>query len=299
MRKTLALALALLLAPSFGAAQECVDAVPLDPAARLSSELRVAYRAVEAPVPFDVQKATLDDLLRRVRKRARERRDDPSLPKYVVMLDIDNTSFVPTARAHAGLTRIAQVWGIAEASDPSSFDLLPHYSKEGFLRWAEETGMRAKYPNLDWPRVYNTYYGATWVDSLDGTETLVPGLRELARRVSRDGGVLVFNTGRRESDRATTEETLRKNGIPNPKVTMKPNGWNGTTAAWKVKALDEIREKWGEPLALVDETLANHDAMAAAHPEIVRVAISIPGFTTEMSKEALDAEPRRISTYER
>ncbi len=270
-------------------------------APRLAGDLREArsWRAGEAPVPFEIQKATLDEILRRVRARARQRRADPALPKLVVMLDLDNTSFVPTARAHAGLQRIAAVWNIAEAADPDSFDLLPHYSKAGFLQWAERTGLKARYPGLDWNAVYNTYYGATWVDALDATETLVPGLIEFARSVSRAGGVLVFNTGRRESDRAVTERTLRENGLRRPKVTMRRNGFSGSTADWKVMAVDEIRAKWGEPVAFFDETPVNHAAMNAAYPEILGVRVSIPGFTTEMTDEALSAAPWRVSTYQR
>jgi hypothetical protein len=293
------LVLGLLLLPAFAAAQECVDA-PAAPVV-LSAEIRAArsFRAGEAPVPFEVQKATLDGLLREIGARARERREDPTLPKYVVMIDLDNTSFVPTARVHAGLEAVAEKYGIPELEDPSDLDLLPHYSRDGFLAWATESGLRAKYPSVNWVGAYYEYYDANWQPENDGTETLVPGLAEFSRRVSRSGGVVVFNTARKESQRAVTEETLRKNGIPNPKVTMKPNNWNRTSAAWKVKAVDEIRAKWGEPIALIDETAKNREAMTAAFPNVAGVAISIPGFTTEMSKEELDAEPLRISTYER
>lgn len=291
------LVLGLLLLPTFAAAQECVDV----PAAPLSAEIRAArsFRAAEAPVPFEVQKATLDGLLREIGARARERREDATLAKYVVMIDLDNTSFVPTTRVHAGLEAVAAKYGIPELEDPSDLDLLPHYSRDGFLTWATESGLRAKYPNVNWVGAYYDYYDANWQREHDGTETLVPGLKEFARRVSRSGGVVVFNTARRESQRAVTEETLRKNGISNPKVTMKPNNWRSTSAAWKVKAVDEIREKWGEPIALIDETAKNREAMTAAFPNVAGVAISIPGFTTEMSKDELDAEPLRISTYER
>ncbi len=303
MRKTLALLLLALAAfvPALAAAQECVD-VPADGAARLSAEIEAArsFRAGEAPVPFEVQKKTLDELLRRVRRRARDRKEDPTLPKLVVMMDLDNTSFVPTARVHAGLKAVAAKYGIAELADPSTLELLPHYSREGFVTWAEKSGLRAKYPSVPWGGgAYYEYYEANWQRDLDGTETLVPGLKEFVRRVSRDGGVVVFNTARRESQRESTVATLRSNGIKNPKVTMKPSNWSGTSASWKVKAVDVIREKWGEPAALIDETAKNREAMTGAFPDVLGVAISIPGFTTEMSDAELEAEPFRISTYER
>ena len=39
--------------------------------------------------------------------------------------------------------------------------------------------------------------------------------------------------------------------------------------------------------------------MTAAFPDVMGVAISIPGFTTEMSDDELAAEPWAISTFER
>jgi hypothetical protein len=218
------------------------------------------------------------------------------------MLDLDNTVFVPTARVHAGFDRIANQYGIVEVSEAQrgNLDLLPHYSKPGFLAWAEKSGIRAKYPNLDWNKVYNSFNGASWNGALDGTETVVPGIDKFVRRVSQSGGVVVFNTGRRESQRGITEETLRKNGIANPKVTMKPtSGFSGSTAEWKVEAAKNIRETWGEPIALIDETKVNRDLMIETFPDLMPVAISIPGFTTEMTDDELAAEAWRISTYER
>lgn len=285
-------------AQTFG---ECVDA-PSDSIAALTADLLAArsFRAGEAPVPFTKQKATLDEILRKMRRRQRERKDDPSLPKLVVMVDLDNTSFIPTKRVHAGLRRIASEYGISEVADPTALDLLPHYSKPGFLAWAEKTGLRAKYPDLNWNTVYTKFNGASWVSQYDGTETLNAGLPQFARKVSQAGGVIVFNTARRESQRAVTEATLKAGGIPNPKVTMKPNsGFSGSSAEWKVVAANEIRETWGEPIALIDETAVNHEAMEAAFPEIMDVSISIPGFTTEMTDDELAAEEWAISTFER
>lgn len=290
----------LLFASVAAQAQVCVETP--DVTGTLAADVRgaVSYRAGEAPVPFTKQKATLDEILRRMRRRQEERKSDPTLPKLVVMIDLDNTSFVPTARVRAGLARIASQYGIVEAADPDSFDLLPHYSKPGFLAWAEKTGLRANYPALDWNLVYSSYNGASWNVALDGTETLTPGLVKFARRVSQNGGVVVFNTGRRETKRVATEETLKKGGIANPKVTMKPDsGFPGSTAEWKVEAAKKIGETWGEPIALVDETAINHDTMKATFPDMMGVAINLPGYTTEMTDDELAAEPWAISTFER
>jgi hypothetical protein len=300
VRKTLLLAFVAFL-PAISLAQECVD-VPSDAAAVLTADLLAArsFRAGEANVPFAKQKKTLDEILRRMGARQRERKDDPSLPKLVVMIDLDNTSFVPTERVHAGLRRIANQHGIVEVADPSALDVLPHYSKDGFLAWADELGLRTKYPNLNWSQVYTHFNGSSWVGNLDGTETLTPGLVKFARRVSQSGGVVVFNTARRESQRAITEQTLRNGGIPNPKVTMKPNsGFSGSSAEWKVVAAKKIEETWGQPIALIDETAVNHVEMNATYPDMLDVAISIPGFTTEMTADALAAREWAVSTFER
>lgn len=301
--RTLLLSLTALLAlvPALAGAQECAE-VAGDSAAVLTRDLLAArsFRAGEAPVPFTKQKAALDEILRRMRRRQKERKDDPSLPKLVVMVDLDNTSFLPTERVHAGLRRIANLYGIAEVADPAALDLLPHYSKPGFLAWAEKTGLIAKYPGLDWNTVYTKFNGASWVSQYDGTETLNAGLPAFARKVSQAGGVIVFNTARRESQRAVSEATLRAGGIPNPKVTMKPtSGFSGSSAEWKVVAANEIRETWGEPIALVDETAVNHEAMLAAFPDLMDVRISIPGFTTEMSDDELAGYEWAVSTFER
>ena len=123
---------------------------------------------------------------------------------------------------------------------------------------------------------------------------------KFARRVSQSGGVVVFNTARRETQRAMTEQTLKNGGISNPKVTMKPNsGFSGSSAEWKVEAANCIRATWGEPIALIDETEVNHDTMEAAFPDMMGVSISIPGYTTEMSDADLAAETWAVSTFER
>lgn len=293
---------ALLFAFSLSAqAQVCEDA-PSDAASALSADIRgaVSYRAGEAPVPFVKQKATLDEILRQMRARQKERKTDPSLPKLVVMIDLDNTGFTEMARVNAGLARIANQFGITEVADPSALELFPHYSKDGFFTWADKLELRTKYPNLNWNQVYTAYNGSSWAPSLDGTETLTPGLVKFARNVSQSGGVVVFNTARRESQRVTTVATLKKGGIANPKVTMKPNsGFSGSSAAWKVEAAKKIQDTWGEPIALIDETAVNRVAMTAAFPDVMGVAISIPDFTTEMSDDELAAETWAISTFER
>ena len=132
-------------------------------------------------------------------------------------------------------------------------------------------------PNLNWNQVYTSFNGASWNGALDGTETLTPGLVAFARRVSQSGGVVVFNTARRESQRAITVQTLKNGGIANPKVFMKPNsGFSGSSAEWKVVAANKIRDEWGEPIALIDETAVNRATMKAAFPDMMGVAISIP-----------------------
>lgn len=249
-------------------------------------------------VPADVQRDTLAEILSRVYDHKMARAEDPTLPRAVVILDIDYTAMLHTHRTEEALRRVGGRYGITELADPTSLPLLPTYDGDGFQRWVDALGLREKYPDLDWQKFQRDALGAEWASDLRNSETITPGLHEFLRRVKYTGGTVVFLTGRKEGEREDVAGLLAEAGIDVP-LYMKSS--SKKTPEWKASMVAAIEAEHGEVVAVVDDMKDNRDAIIGALPgrDVLDVPIAVPGFTTDITPDELDASPWRISTFER
>lgn len=285
--------------PAF--AQPVSDCAPDAPAPALSSfsdALDAASTAVRSPrIPLAEQDAVLEGLIADVRRRRDERRVDPDLPRYVIQVDLDFTVFMPVEGTRRALRVVGERHGVAELLQPELLAELPHYHKQAFFRFLDDNGdLRARYPAVDWEKAFRDFSGASWAAMDDGVESFTPGIVRFVNRVRANGGSVVFNTGRRESTRAHTMDALLRAGIRHPQLFMKQGG--GDTAAEKARIQEEIRARYGETIAIIDDVSDNREAVAGAVPGAKEIAIAVPGFNNELSWEEFDAEAFRISTFE-
>lgn len=252
----------------------------------------------EAAVPADVQEATLAEVLSRVYEHTRARAEDPSKPKAVVVLDIDYTAMMHVTRTERALVRLAERYDIEELREPATLPILPTYEKEGFLRFVDSLDLRTKYPDVDFDDVHRDFSRASWTPDVARSETITPGLHEFLRRVKYTGGTVVYLTGRREREREDLLAVFAAAGIENPNLVLKDNSMR--TPAFKASKVAEIEATYGEIVAVIDDMKDNRDAiLAATGPDAMEVPIAVPGFTTDITPEALDASPFRLSTFER
>ena len=283
-----------------GALSETLRALP--DAARSAPEgarVRSAPQRL-ATVPADVQRDTLAKILSRVRQRTNERQIDPTLPKAVVVLDVDYTAVMHIRRSEEAIRRVAERYAIEALANPAELPLLPTYEDAGFQRWVDEMGLREAYPEVDWEEFADDVSGASWSSDLRRTEVVTPGLVELIRRVKYTGGKVVFLTGRRSSERDDVLAVLEAGGVKNPNLITKSS--SKKTPVWKAERVPEIEAAYGEIVAVIDDMKDNRDAIVGALPperDVMSVPIAVPGFTTDITPEELEASEWRVSTLER
>lgn len=285
----------------FGAsAQEC-PAPAVEPAIEEVSRV-LRYRSTPARVPREVQDATLMGLLERVSAMSKARREDPSQPKAVIQLDLDFTCFMPLDGQKKAFKKIGEKYGIPEFLTPETLPVFPSQKKAAWVNFLEESGLQAKYPNAPWSDIYRDFNSQSWFNLKAGTEEMTPGLARFVRRVKARGGIVLFNTARDEDMREVTEGVLKRNGIKNPIVLMKPQG-GSATPKHKAETQPGIAANYGRTIAFIDDIGENREAVHEAlvdlgYGDALSMPIAVPGFTNEEEWADFDAHPERISTYE-
>lgn len=298
-RPLLAFFLALAL-PSSALAQSCpAEVTPL--AEALGSIPAPSFRdgGTRLPsVPEDVQRDSLAAVLSRVRANTTARAADRTKPRGVVVVDLDYTVFMHIRRTEEALRRAGANWGIEELEDPGALPLLPTYESNGFQRWVDLVGLREKYPDLDWDEFQDDVSGLSWSSDLTRSEVITPGVIEFLRRVKYTGGRVVFLTSRRASESDDMRWVLEQAGIADPILIAKTG--NMSSPKWKASKIPGIEAEYGEVVAVIDDMKDNRDAIReVAGEDVLDVAIAVPGFTTDITPEELEATPLRISTFER
>jgi hypothetical protein len=261
-------------------------------------------------VTVAVQLRTLRLLFLQVRK-AFEAQTNP-----VIEVDVDLTAVMPVHRTRRALAVAGEAAGIDVFVKPESLPILPGYSDEAWVAFVRQMDLETKYPNIRWtdggrgpnkmpggpfPVFHEAYWTTEWI----ADDTPTPGLGAFVHRIREVGGEVVFISGRWLPEHVqATLASLRRAGISKPNLvigndrhpTLVPSESALSDVQVKVLHQDAIRTTYGLPVAIIDDRMANRDAVIAANdPTMLGIGVCIPGFTYD---PVSDSERHRISTFE-
>ncbi|MEV0696358.1 hypothetical protein AB0I53_00335 [Saccharopolyspora sp. NPDC050389] len=226
------------------------------------------------------QHEILSRVIRLVRARNARCRHDPGLPRPLVVVDLDFCALHPKHRVGEALRRLGETHGIDEFADPARLDVLPGLYRPGWRPFLAANGLLARYPELEWDALYAEYRrNVPWHREALSTDDLAPGLVGFVRDLEQAGGRVVWLTGRRHRMRAATEEVLARHGLGHLDLRTTDDGPVTGIAGQKVAALHDMPGH--ELVAAFDDSAANRDALQAAFPAAVVVAVRPPGFTVD------------------
>lgn len=246
------------------------------------------YKAKSPIITDEKQRKTFELLDLKVS----EFRDNGAVP--VIEMDLDLTTFIPYERTVLALRAAGDKYQIAEFKNPV-FDLLPGYTREAWVNFISRNKLTEKYPSLRWmgekdgkdgDSVYASFHTAFWNTDYLEYDTLTKGLSNYIRRMQKMGAIVVFVSGRwKEEQIEPTKYVLKKGGLEDiPLMIGNPrhDGENPISDS-QIKALhqEEIRKKYGMPVAIIDDRKENREAVCAANPkcEMLSISCSISGFT--------------------
>lgn len=234
----------------------------------------------------------------------------------VVEIDLDLCALRPAYRTRRALETVGNEFGIPEFLEPRCIDPLPGYSDEAWLAFLDALDLECRHPRLIWKTdgrasrapgtPFGRFHALYWTVDWMVEDSPTPGLGAFVHLVEREGGRVVFLSGRwLDEHRAPTLRALRRAGIPDPQLVI-GNPWHPTLVADPAEAVSDARIKaWhqqvilrdhGQPVAIVDDRQGNRDAVVRALPGCpLSIAIAIPGFTCDPA--TLEA-PLRLSTFE-
>ncbi len=261
-------------------------------------------------VSREEQSRALKAVLERVAELARHGK------KALVQVDLDLTALMPVERTVAALKSVGRKLGVPELENARSLPMLPGYTTGAFDTFLRETGLREKYPHLEWGEtgsseragtrysrtsLYSQFREAYWYGGGSRetgyvgleTDAATPGLADFVRRVREAGGEVVFNSGRGEQAETGTLEALRRAGIDSPHLLIgaRPGMDGGQVKALRQAQLSEL----GRTVAVIDDRKRNREDLSAEAPDALFIAVAVPGFTAESATREADW---RISTFE-
>ncbi|NKW96565.1 hypothetical protein [Bacillus toyonensis] len=150
--------------------------------------------------------------------------------------------------------------------------------------------------------VYSVFHIAFWSTNWLEEDVLTEGLLNFISEIKNRGAIPIFISGRWEEEQfEPTREVLKRNGIKNPILIIGKPIQNGkealSDAENKAMRQKEIREKYGKPIAFIDDRLENRIAVCKANSDIdmLSIGISLPGFTYD---EEITGVQNKISTFE-
>ncbi|RJO78446.1 hypothetical protein D5S18_06065 [Nocardia panacis] len=234
------------------------------------------------------QDAVLRQVLDRVTERAVARRRDPGLSPATVLIDLDFCAMVPHERVLAAAQQVAGVRagapnGIVELASPESLPILPCYAAAGWEHFLELTGLRRRYPEVDWAEVHLDFYYACFLPwERLRSDSLTPGLVRFVRAVERNGGAVVFNTARRDRTRAHTRHVLDSGGLLTQRVLTTPDSHQRSAPELKVENLGKLTDPY--VVAVFDDLTDNREALAVEAPDAIQIAVELPGFTSDRAR---------------
>ncbi|GAA0508252.1 hypothetical protein GCM10011581_19810 [Saccharopolyspora subtropica] len=232
------------------------------------------------------QDAVLRSVLERVEQRAQRRRRDARVPQPTVVIDIDLCGLVPlqrildAARSVAG-PRPGAPEGIFELAGPGTLPVLPTHAPGSWRNFVELSGLRERYPAVDWEQVRVEFVRAFLSRPREKlrTDSVNAGLARFVWDVQDAGGRVVFYTGRRKRFRAHTEEVLAAAGVPDATLLCLPEDSARSHSELTVEKLRELGDL--DVVAVFDDALANRIAVTKEFGEALPVAVEIPGLAVE------------------
>lgn len=257
-----------------------------------------------------VQLRTLGLIRQRVAQAVAEGR------RPVVEVDLDLCALRPAFRTREALRRVGAEFGVPEFLQPEALPRLPGYSDEAWLAFILELGLPPRHPGLLWVQdgravrppgsPFELFHRLYWTTEWLGEDEPTAGLGLFVDWVEAAGGRVVFLSGRWLLEQvAPSLECLRRAGIPEPALiignprheSFVPTGQPALSdAAVKAWRQEEIRARYGVPVVVVDDRVANRQAVQNANAEeVLGIGIAVPGFTADVSiRDAL----LRVSTFE-
>ncbi|MEU8264345.1 L-tyrosine/L-tryptophan isonitrile synthase family protein [Micromonospora sp. NPDC048999] len=244
------------------------------------------------------QQQVLTDVLNRVVERARRRRSDPALRRPAVLLDLDLCALNPRDRTVRALRETGARHGIVEFADPDLMSQWPTYHPASWQGCLDRGGLRDRYPDVDWADAYRDYCQAffePWDRLADDEPT--PGLPRFVWDVFHAGGCVVFSTGRRERVRRYSEASLARAGVLRPRLVMLPD--DRTRPVHELKAENMAAFADLDVVAVFDDLCDNRRAIAKQLPDVLCVAVELPGFALEHPAGCPDDGAEVIVSFER
>ncbi|MBK7859721.1 MAG: hypothetical protein IPJ65_14095 [Archangiaceae bacterium] len=238
-------------------------------------------------VPAQVQRRTLTAIIERVREVALQGR------RPVVEVDLDLTSLMPDERTEAALLSLAHRYDVPPLLEPSRLPLLPGYTLEAWADFLEVTGLGEQYPRLK--GLHSLDSDLYWDEAALHTDRPTPGLKAFVERVQEAGGRVVFSSGRWQATaEASARASFAAGGLDPIDLLIGNPGFSD--AENKRRRETEIRVRYGEVVAVIDDRKSNRDAMIAdLGPGVLSVPIALPGYSA--APDARRGE-LRISTFE-
>jgi hypothetical protein len=235
----------------------------------------------------------------------------------VIEIDLDLCALRPIYRTKQALRQVGHEFGIIEFKETEALGVLPGYSDEAWDTFLKATQLESRYPQFNWyedgrptrrdgspfGRFHQLYWTKAWMFEDEPT----PGLGSFVHHMESLGGCCVFLSGRWEDEHVEPSlESLKRSGISNPNLVI-GNPWHETKSespqqtlsdsALKAWRQEEIRRRFGTPIAIIDDRISNRNAVLCESPTpMLSIAIAIPGFTCDTA--SINA-PLRISTFER
>jgi hypothetical protein len=250
------------------------------------------------------QDTVLRKVLWTVQERTRSRRGDPRLPRPVVVVDLDQCGIVPLRRTLDALgavsgPRAGAPDGIPEFAQPGTLPLLPTYTRHTWSDFLAQTGIGAKYQQVDWNQVHSEFFDAlARPRERLSMDSVTAGLARFVWDVQDAGGQVIFCTGRRERVRTYTEEVLARAGVPPCPLLCMPDDSTAPIPELKVGKLRELAGV--EVVAVFDDLVDNRVAVTEQFPDAQAVAVAVPGFVAECgSRVATSDDAPLINTFER
>jgi hypothetical protein len=244
-----------------------------------------------------------------------ERFAESNHSKPVVEIDLDLSALMPVHRTRNAIEAVARAFGLPEElhRDPA---LLPGYTDEAWLAFLKAQGIPERYPKLPWIKPngapdrspgtpFAAFHTAFWTTELLVEDEPTPGLCSFAHRVIEKGGLVVFLSGRWLPEQVKpTVECLHRSGLGMVPLLIGNDRHESlvepslavSDSQLKAQRQVEIRDRYGVPIAIVDDRAANRRAVSKSNSfELLEIAISIPGFTSDPQNFE---SPKSIRSFE-
>lgn len=236
----------------------------------------------------------------------------------VVQVDLDLTALCPRVRTARALAEVGKRFRVYALCRPEGLPVLPGYTDEAWGDFVSRAGLRDRHPDRPWgvgkDTIHSVFHGAYWTDAWLADDEPTAGLGAFVRRVDDLGGRVVFVSGRWRIEQIPASiAALQRAGIEAPHLVIGnhrhernvlPGEEPWSDARVKAAQQEEIRSRWGVPVAVFDDRAANRAAViegnrefleARGLPQVLGIAVAIPDFSHD---PATDLAPERISTFE-